>query len=99
MYVVVSQFVIANDKVEEVREAFRNRPHQVENAPGFIRMEVISPIDEPAAVWLMTFWENKNNFETWHRSHRYKESHVGIPARLKLVPGKNRITCFDHICS
>ena len=99
MFVAVSHFVIANNMVEEVRQAFRNRPHLVDEAEGFIRMEVISPTEQPSAIWLMTYWKDKESFEAWHGSHQYKDSHIGIPAGLKLVPGENRISYFEHICS
>lgn len=99
MHVVISQFVVANGMVAEVREAFRGRPHLVDDAPGFIRMEVISPVEEPEKFWLMTYWDDHDSFESWHRSHKYKDSHAGIPKGLKLVPGENRIIRFEHICS
>ena len=34
MFIAISQFTIANDKTEEVREAFRNRPHLIDGEPG-----------------------------------------------------------------
>lgn len=98
-HVVISQFVVANGMDEDVRHAFRNRPHLVDDAAGFLRMEVFSPVDQPASFWLMTFWENAESFETWHRSHQYQASHGGIPTGLKLVPGQNKISRFDHISS
>lgn len=99
MHVVISQFVVANEMEEEVREAFRNRPHLVDDAPGFLRMEVVCPLDEPAKFWLMTYWEDVESFQSWHRSHKYQDSHMGIPKGLKLVPGQNKIFQFNHICS
>ncbi|WP_372896449.1 antibiotic biosynthesis monooxygenase, partial [Stieleria sp.] len=76
MHVVISQFVVANDKDEEVRQAFQNRPHLVDRAPGFRKMEVISPVDEPEKFWLMTYWDDVESFESWHRSHHYRDSHA-----------------------
>tara|TARA_R110002073_G_scaffold80260_3_gene193385 strand:- start:4319 stop:4618 length:300 start_codon:yes stop_codon:yes gene_type:complete len=99
MHVVISQFVVANKMDEDVRDAFRNRPHLVDDAPGFIRMEVISPVDEPEKFWLMTYWQDYTSFESWHRSHLYQASHAGMPKGLKLVPGQNKVTHYNHICS
>jgi len=99
MFIAISQFTIANDKTEEVREAFRNRPHLVDGEPGFIRMEVISPRDLPAEIWLVTYWESEEAFSTWHRSHLYRESHKGIPKGLKLVPKSARLRFFESISS
>ena len=99
MFIAISQFTIANDKTEEVREAFRNRPHLVDGEPGFIRMEVISPRDLPAEIWLVTYWESEEAFSTWHRSHLYRESHKGIPKGLKLVLKSARLRFFESISS
>ena len=99
MFIAISQFTIANGKTEEVREAFRNRPHLVEDAPGFIRMEVISPRELPAEIWLLTYWETEDAFSKWHQSHLYHESHKGIPKGLKLVPRSAHLRFFESICS
>ena len=53
MIVVLSRFTIANDMAEEVRFAFRQRPHLVDEVAGFLGMEVMSPIGNPAEVWLL----------------------------------------------
>lgn len=43
MFIALSQFTVANKMAAEVKNAFVDRPHLVEDAPGFIRLEVISP--------------------------------------------------------
>lgn len=99
MFIAISQFTIANDKTEEVKQAFKNRPHVVDHAPGFLRMEVISPRELPSEIWLVTYWENEESFSTWHHSHLYRESHKGIPKGLKLVPTCVRLRFFDSVAS
>lgn len=51
-FVALSQFTVANGTNEpgeanpmtgRVKQAFLDRPHLVDGAPGFVRMEVISP--------------------------------------------------------
>jgi heme-degrading monooxygenase HmoA len=39
MFVALSRFTIANDMLEEVRMAFCQRPHLVDEAMGFLGME------------------------------------------------------------
>ena len=99
MFIVLSRFVVANGKSEEVRAAFRGRPHLVDSAPGFVRMEVLSPREQPDEFWLMTWWTGEQHYDTWHRSHAYHDSHKGIPKGLKLVPKSTQILRFDHIAS
>lgn len=98
-FVAMSRFTIANDMAAEVRQAFIDRPHLVDGAPGFIRMEVISPVDAPQEIWLMTYWTDESSYSEWHRSHSYRDSHHGIPAGLRLDPRGTEIRFFDHICS
>ena len=98
-FVALSQFVIANDKTAEVKEAFRQRPHLVDAQPGFVCLEVFSPLDRPEEIWLVTCWTDPASFEVWHHSHLYHEAHKGIPKGLKLVPGETRIRRFEHIAS
>jgi heme-degrading monooxygenase HmoA len=98
-FVAISKFVIANDKTAGVKEAFRHRPHLVDDQPGFVRMEVFSPLDKPAEIWLVTYWTDAGSFKLWHHSHLYHESHRGIPQGLKVVPGAQEIRHFEHICS
>jgi heme oxygenase (mycobilin-producing) len=98
-FVSLSKFVVANDKMAEVKEAFRNRPHLVDEQPGFVQMEVFSPLDRPEEIWLVTYWTDAESFSLWHHSHLYQQSHKGIPKGLKLVAGETAIRHFEHICS
>lgn len=98
-FVALSKFVIANAMTAEVKEAFRQRPHLVDGVPGFVRMEVLSPLDRPEEIWLVTYWADEPSFETWHHSHLYHDSHRGIPKGLKLVPGETQQRRFEFICA
>lgn len=99
MFVALSKFVIANDMSTAVKQAFRNRPHSVESAPGFVRLDVISPEENPNEIWLITYWSARKNFEEWHKSHLYRESHSRIPKGLKLVPKTTSLIFFEHVAS
>ena len=95
MIVALSRFTIANDMADEVHAAFRARPRLVDQAPGFLGMDVMSPIGNPAEVWLVTRWCDEQRYRNWHRGHDYHEAHKGIPRGLKLVPGSAEVRLFD----
>lgn len=95
MFVALSRFEIRNNMAEEVRQAFRARPHLVDEEPGFLGMQVMSPVENPAEIWLVTRWTDEQSYRTWHKSHRYHESHSGIPKGLKLVPASTEVRFFD----
>lgn len=96
---VLSRFVVANDMDAEVKRAFIFRPHLVDGVAGFVRMDVLSPEDMPNEIWLMTYWADIASYRTWHKSHAYHDSHVGIPKGLKLVPGSAALRIFNLIAS
>ncbi|KIG12373.1 hypothetical protein DB30_01564 [Enhygromyxa salina] len=98
MVVAMSRFVVANRMGDQVKAAFLDRPHLVDQVPGFVRMEVLIPHDEPEEFWLMTWWTDKDSFWTWHRGHTFGESHRGIPKGLKLVPRQTSLRMFDQLC-
>ena len=81
----------------EVRDAFVARPRLVDHVDGFIRMEVVSPIDAPDEFWLLTYWTDEASFRTWHHSHTYRDSHAGIPRGLKLDPTATEVRYFEQI--
>jgi len=95
MWVVISQFTVANGMAPQVQAAFLARPHAVDSTPGFIGMEVMHPQDNPQEVWLLTRWADESSYQSWHRSPAYRDAHQGIPKGLKLVPGKTRIQSFQ----
>lgn len=95
MIIALSRFTIANGMTEEVRAAFGNRAHLVDAAAGFLGMEVMSPVDIPAEIWLVTRWVDEPSYRRWHRGHEYHEAHKGIPKGLKLVPGSATVTLLD----
>ena len=93
----VSRFVVRNGMEEQVRQAFADRPHRVDSVPGFCRMEVLRPLENPEEFWLMTWWTDEAAYLAWHKSHDYRESHAGIPKGLKLVPGSVQIRRLELI--
>jgi len=95
MIVVLSRFTIANNMTDDVRAAFNERPHLVDSVAGFLGMEVMSPVGNPAEIWLVTRWIDQLSYHTWHQGHAYHASHQAIPKGLKLVPGSTEIQLFE----
>lgn len=95
MYLAVSHFSIANALGDSVREAFQHHLHFVDNATGFIRMEVANPCENSNEFWLFTWWDEEANFREWYRSHAF--SHIGIPKGLKLVADEAQFMNFNII--
>jgi heme-degrading monooxygenase HmoA len=97
-FVALSRFVVANGMEAEVKAAFRGRPHLVDRTAGFIRMEVLCPLDRPQEIWLVTHWRCADDYHAWHSGHAYRESHRGIPKGLKLIGRETCIREFEVVC-
>jgi heme oxygenase (mycobilin-producing) len=98
MITVLSRFVVANGMEAEVRNAFVSRPHLVENAAGFLRLEVLSPAEDPKEFWLLTYWETEEHFRAWHKNHLH-DSHQMIPKGLRLDATGTRVQVLNHVAS
>ncbi|HEX6159504.1 MAG TPA: antibiotic biosynthesis monooxygenase [Thermoanaerobaculia bacterium] len=98
-YVSISRFRVRNGMEEDVAQAFRGRPHLVDDASGFIRMDVLTPDNDDTEFWLVTYWDSEESFRAWHRSHLYRESHEGIPKGLKLDPTATELRGFRYVSS
>lgn len=96
-YVSLSRFRVRNGMSGEVAAAFRGRPHLVEKAPGFIRMDVLTPSDDDAEFWLLTYWTDEASFRQWHSGHLYRDSHSAIPKGLKLDPAATQLREFRYV--
>jgi heme-degrading monooxygenase HmoA len=98
-YASISRFRVRNGMEADVAEAFRSRPHLVDGAPGFVRMDVLTPENDDAEFWLVTYWTDEASFRAWHASHLYRESHAGIPKGLKLDPAATELRGFRWVAS
>ena len=86
MVVALSRFKVANGLEVDVARAFRERPRAVEQAPGFLWLEVFVDGRDASIFYLVTRWTDIESFETWHGSPAHRESHAFIPKGLKLDP-------------
>ena len=98
MFVAMSRFVVANGMEGEVKKAFIDRPHLVDQANGFIRMEVMTPEESDAEFVLVTYWDDKSSWKSWYRGHQYKSAHSHMPKGLKLVPRSTEVSYYNLFC-
>jgi heme oxygenase (mycobilin-producing) len=95
MVLVISTFKVANGMAAAVRQAFLDRPHLVEDAPGFLGMEVLVGRRDDSVFDLLTRWTDEESFKEWHSGQMHKLAHRGIPKGLKLDPSYTVVRTFD----
>ncbi|WP_455206472.1 antibiotic biosynthesis monooxygenase family protein [Kaarinaea lacus] len=75
MFVVTNRVPVNSEWKEQFEARFRQRVGQVDKQPGFIRMEIMRPIDDTAPYLVMTVWENEQVFRDWVGSDDFKLAH------------------------
>ena len=97
MVLVISTFKVANGMEAAVRQAFLDRPHLVDDAAGFLGMEVFQDHQDGSVFHLLTRWTDAASFQSWHSGPLHKAAHRGIPKGLKLDPSRTIIRIFDRL--
>ena len=97
MIMVESRFRVANGLESSVHDAFINRPHLVDSAPGFLGMEVYEAADDATIFHLVTRWADQGSYDTWHRGEAHHASHAFMPRGLRLDASYTRLTILRCI--
>jgi heme-degrading monooxygenase HmoA len=93
-FVVASDLEVAPLGAAALENAFSNRLGEVEQHPGFQRLEVWRDDRREGSYVMVTWWDDETAFRTYMRSNDHKTSHDRIPtdpARARGV-GLRRFT-------
>jgi heme-degrading monooxygenase HmoA len=99
MILALSRFKVANGLEDSVARAFRDRPRLVEDAEGFLGLEVFTDQKDASIFYLSTRWASESAFRRWHQSEAHHVSHRGIPKGLKLDPAFTELVVLESLCS
>ena len=83
MYISMSRLRLPEAQVAELLEAFTNRARLVENAEGFVELEVWHSDRDPGEVIIVSRWSTRDAFKAYMRSDDHRTSHARIAPTLK----------------
>jgi heme-degrading monooxygenase HmoA len=98
MIIALSRFKVTNGQEDSVARAFLDRPRLVENAEGFLGMEVFTESTDASIFYLFTRWTTESAFRQWHSSDAHRASHKGIPKGVNLDAGHTQLLVLNHLC-
>jgi heme oxygenase (mycobilin-producing) len=87
MIVVSNRIQVAKGHEKEFEARFEGRARLVEHMQGFIRLEVLRPIQSDYYV-VLTHWQDRASFLAWTDSAEFKEAHRNRP-RAEIFVGPN----------
>lgn len=79
MIVVANRIFVAPGQETAFEERFRQRAGLVERAPGFIRHQVLRPLNPEHPYVVMTTWRDRASFEAWVQSPAFRDAHAHTP--------------------
>lgn len=85
MIVVSNRVTVPDERVETFEERLRTS-HGIEDRPGFRGMTVLAPVDAEGHI-TMTFWETREDFETWRESTAFEAAHQEASAERAFKNG------------
>lgn len=84
MIVVSNRIMVASGFESDFEKRFEGRARLVEKHPGFLRLEILKPVnvslhgsEQGGSEYyvVLTYWENKESFVSWTESEDFKEAH------------------------
>lgn len=64
------------DYAAEFENNFRNRAGLVDHMPGFIRNQLLRPVNQGDPYIVFTTWASREHFEAWVGSDEFKQGHA-----------------------
>jgi heme-degrading monooxygenase HmoA len=82
MYVSLSRLRIPDHAAGELVTAFRRRARLVEEADGFVDLQVWQSDRDPGEILMVSRWRDRDCFKAYMRSDAHRVSHERIPPEL-----------------
>jgi heme-degrading monooxygenase HmoA len=76
MIAVANRFHVGEGYEEQFVERFRDSVGAIEDREGFLRFELLTPVETDTHVAL-TYWESREDFEAWTDSEEFARAHGG----------------------
>ena len=91
MYVSLSRLRVEPGQAERLVAAFRRRAHLVDDADGFVDLEVWQSDSDAAEIVMVSRWRDRDAFRTYMRSDAHAVSHARIPPDLDAAISLERL--------
>ncbi len=92
-FVVTNRIAVAEGHEADFEDRFRHRAHLIDQAPGFIRNQVLRPVrrrfnhqtgvweesPEPGVYLVQTTWSSEQAFWDWTQSESFRIAHSRRP--------------------
>jgi len=94
VYVSLSRLRVPAHASEELIAAFRRRAHLVDDADGFVDLQVWRSDRDAGEILMVSRWRDREAFKAYMKSHEHRVSHERIDPRLQ---GLIKLEALEHL--
>ena len=94
MYVSLSRLRIPAHASDELIAAFRRRAHLVDDADGFVDLQVWRSDRDAGEILMVSRWRDREAFKEYMRSAEHRTSHERIDPRLESLI---KLEALEHL--
>ncbi len=94
MYVSISRLRVPAHASEELIAAFNRRAHLVDDAAGFVDLQVWRSDRDPGEILMVSRWQDRDAFKAYMRSPEHRVSHERIDPELQ---GLIKLEALEHL--
>jgi heme-degrading monooxygenase HmoA len=76
MITTANRIFVHPDFAEQFEQTFRTRARLVDRMPGFVRNQLLRPLNPDDPYIVLTVWESQAHFEAWVHSDAFREGHA-----------------------
>src|ERR687893_313520 len=91
MYVSMSRLRVPEERAPELVAAFRRRARLVEQADGFVDLQVWQSDRDAGELVMVSRWRDRAAFKAYMKSERHRVSHARIDPDLDAAIGLERL--------
>jgi heme-degrading monooxygenase HmoA len=94
VYVSLSRLRIPAHAAEELIAAFRGRAHLVDDARGFVDLQVWRSDRDAGEILMVSRWQDRDAFKAYMRSAEHRISHDRIDPQLQALI---KLEALEHL--
>lgn len=93
MIAITNSLPVKDGAADQIVERFAESRGNVQDFPGFVSMEVLRS-EDASEVLVITWWRDKEAFDSWVRSEEFTKAH-GRGGAGELLTGHPKMTTYQ----
>lgn len=95
-YVAINVLSVPEGAGAAIEQRFAGRAGMVEDAPGFLRFELLRPVAGTTDYLVVTHWQAQEHFTAWRQSQAFAKGHAQAGVGSEAPPAAPASTLWAY---